>query len=176
MICEDRNSAMLFFAWSKILDKAAVLVAVAMSLKTLCWLVWHLKLALLSYFCLQQQGINEPGGKGFFKCAKFRCISQAYWQWSFQLRVIAVSWQSPLSSLFACVSWTPSPETQAVTSGTYTSASKLQESLNFCASPGLLPKPNVIACPADARRVLTICNSPCLILCTELFGNFLKTA
>lgn len=67
VICQDRNAAMLFSAWSKILDKAAVLVAVTMSLKMLCWLVWHLALTLSSYFRLQQQGLISLMEKGFFE-------------------------------------------------------------------------------------------------------------
>lgn len=62
MICQDKNAAMLLSAWSKILDKATVLVAVTVTLKSLCWLVWHHTLSL-SYFCLQQQGLISLVGK-----------------------------------------------------------------------------------------------------------------
>lgn len=167
MICQDRNAAMLFSAWSKILDKTATLVAVTVSLKTLRWLVWHLTLI----FLCAATGINKTGGKGgvFFKAVSSSTSPKLIDNGLFNFREVAVSWQSPLCCLFVCAPWTPSPGTQAVISGTYTSASKPQEILGFCAPPGWLPKSHVIACTVDVRRALTICNNPCPTPCTELF-------
>lgn len=125
MICQDRNAAMLFSAWSKIFDKAVVLVAVTVSLKTLCWLVWHLTLTLSSYFRLQQQGLISLVEKGFFKAVSSSASPKFTDNGLFNFRDFAVSWQSPTHCLFVCAPRTPYPETQAVISGTYTSVSKL---------------------------------------------------
>ena len=123
----------------------------------------------LVIFLFAATEINKPGGKVcfvFFKPVSSSASPKLIDNGLFNFRDVAVSWQSPLCCLFFCAPWT---ETQAIISGTYTSVSKLQENLSFCASPGWLPKPNVIACPADVWRALTICNSPCLTPCTELF-------
>lgn len=163
------NAAMLFSAWSKILDRAAVPVPITPSSKTLCWLVCHLTLS--SYFCLQRQELTSLMEIIFyFICkdkhsnASLRVTGKSL----FRLRDFASSGQSPTLSVFMC--FTDSFSRNQGCCFRHLCVSKPQEGPGFGAPPGWRPRPQVTVLPSNVRWGTTCsCQHPASR--TELFWN-----